>query len=87
MRSVRILLALLLALCLGTPALPPAQVHAQSFQAAKKEVTVYVTNTGKRYHRANCQYLRRSKHEMTLKDAVAAGYTPCHVCRPPVLKQ
>ncbi len=46
------------------------------------ERTVYVTNTGKRYHRENCRYLAKSKIPIKLKDALAQGYTPCHVCRP-----
>jgi hypothetical protein len=49
------------------------------------EQTVYVTRTGKKYHVAGCRYLRSSQREMNLKDAVAAGYTPCSVCNPPRL--
>jgi hypothetical protein len=48
-----------------------------------KAQTVYVTRTGKRYHRDVCRYLSMSKIRMTLKDAKAQGYTPCKVCRPP----
>lgn len=47
--------------------------------------TVYVTRTGKKYHRGSCRYLRKSKIPMKLQDAVAAGYTPCKVCVPPRL--
>jgi micrococcal nuclease len=46
---------------------------------------VYVTRTGAKYHRGHCRYLRRSKIPMKLRDAVAAGYTPCKVCVPPRL--
>jgi micrococcal nuclease len=45
--------------------------------------TVYVTRTGKRYHRANCRYLATSRISMSLKDAQAKGYTACKACRPP----
>jgi len=48
-----------------------------------KEVTVYVTRTGAKYHNAGCQYLRRSCIPMKLSDAKAAGYTPCSRCNPP----
>ncbi len=48
--------------------------------------TVYVTKTGKKYHVAGCRYLSRSQYAMKLKDAVNAGYTPCRVCNPPVLR-
>ena len=53
---------------------------------ANGEQTVYVTRTGKKYHTAGCRYLRYSQREMKLKDAVAAGYTPCRVCNPPILR-
>ena len=44
---------------------------------------VYVTNSGKKYHSAGCQYLSRSCHAIDLKDAIAEGYTPCSRCDPP----
>jgi len=47
------------------------------------QVTVYVTRTGEKYHRAGCRYLSRSMIPMTLETAKARGYTPCSVCRPP----
>lgn len=43
---------------------------------------VYVTGTGKKYHRGGCRYLRKSRIPVKLCDAIAAGYTPCRVCRP-----
>ena len=51
--------------------------------ASGEEVTVYVTRTGAKYHRAGCRYLARSSIPMPLKDA-AARYGPCSVCKPPV---
>lgn len=45
--------------------------------------TVYVTNTGKKYHRAGCSYLKKSSNPMSLSSAKAAGYTPCSRCNPP----
>jgi hypothetical protein len=56
-----------------------APVAAQSTVA-----TVYVTRTGEKYHRTDCHYLRQSRRAITLDSAVADGYTPCRVCRPPV---
>lgn len=41
---------------------------------------VYITNTGKKYHAANCSSLRKSKHAITLANAKASGYTPCSRC-------
>lgn len=47
----------------------------------EKEETVYVTNTGEKYHRAGCHHLK-SSIPMTLSEA-AKRYSPCSVCRPP----
>ena len=47
-----------------------------------KEVTVYITRTGKKYHQGNCRYLRKSAIPMSLKQA-RQYYGPCSVCRPP----
>jgi|HubBroStandDraft_6_1064221.scaffolds.fasta_scaffold35650_3 hypothetical protein len=44
---------------------------------------VYVTRTGKKYHRSTCVHLRHGKISITLKEAKAKGYTPCRVCIPP----
>lgn len=46
------------------------------------DITVYVTNTGSKYHVAGCRHLK-SQIPMTLSDAKAAGYTPCKTCNPP----
>lgn len=53
--------------------------------AVTKEIVVYVTRTGTKYHRAGCRYLARSSIPMSLKEA-AARYSPCSVCRPPVVE-
>lgn len=48
------------------------------------EVTVYVTRTGKKYHRASCRYLAKSQIPLALSEAVAR-YSPCSVCKPPTV--
>lgn len=53
-----------------------APVHVM---AAGNDV-VYITNTGKKYHAANCSSLRKSMHAITLANAKASGYTPCSKC-------
>ena len=45
--------------------------------------TVYVTETGGRYHVISCSYLRKSCYDIALEDAIVAGYTRCTVCCPP----
>ena len=48
--------------------------------------TVYVTKTGEKYHTGKCSYLRKSKIEKSLSDAVDEGYEPCSRCNPPVVE-
>jgi len=43
------------------------------------ERLVFVTRTGKKYHRAGCRYLTEEATTMPL-DAAAARYQPCSVC-------
>lgn len=42
--------------------------------------TVYVTKTGKKYHKDGCSYLKDSKIAINLYDAKAKGYEPCSKC-------
>jgi micrococcal nuclease len=48
------------------------------------DTRVYVTNSGKKYHREDCGSLGRSKIGVSLEDAIQSGYEPCKVCNPPV---
>ena len=82
MRRLFTLILALLMLCAPVAVLP-AQQPAPQKQAQTKEQIVYVTKTGKKYHRDGCRYLSRSRIPISLKDAKANGYTPCSVCRPP----
>ena len=65
---------------------PVQHIRAQSptVQLAEdpQSVTVYITRTGKKYHRDGCRYLSQSKIKTTLKEAKPNGYTPCKVCHP-----
>lgn len=51
---------------------------------ASASSTVYVTPSGKKYHRQNCRTLSRSKTVISLSidSAKSRGYTPCKVCNP-----
>lgn len=53
--------------------------------AAGGNTVVYITRTGECYHTGSCRYLKKSKIEITLADAVARGYRTCKVCCPPSL--
>lgn len=46
------------------------------------EDTVYITNTGKKYHRDGCSSLKESKIPSTRSEAEALGLGPCKKCRP-----
>lgn len=46
------------------------------------ETTVYVTRTGRKFHRKSCRYVREGARPILKKDALAAGYTPCSICKP-----
>lgn len=44
--------------------------------------TVYITKTGKKYHRSNCSSLSKSKISIDINDAKSQGYTACSKCNP-----
>ena len=56
---------------------------AQADTGNDSDPTVYVTKTGKKYHRDGCQYLKKSKIPMSLSEAKNAGLEPCSKCHPP----
>jgi hypothetical protein len=66
---------------LGTA--PPAVEEPEEETPSTTTITVYVTKTGVKYHRWNCQYLKYSCFAISLPDALARGYTACSVCDPP----
>jgi hypothetical protein len=81
MRRLLTLILIVVALVAGGTGVH-AQAPVPAPQTQPKEQTVYVTKTGKKYHRDGCRYLRSSRIPVVLKDAKANGYTPCSVCRP-----
>lgn len=58
-----------------------ARAEAEA-QAQTNAQTVYITNTGSKYHNPGCRYLKKSKIPISLGDAIAQGYEPCKVCKP-----
>lgn len=63
-----------------------AEAEAAAASAAEQnniaERTVYITNTGGKYHRDGCRYLKNSQIAISTADARAQGYEPCKVCNP-----
>lgn len=68
---------------LRPPAPITAGVVAPVLPAAASD-TVYVTHTGQKYQRNGCRYLAKSRIPLSLQEA-AASYSPCGVCKAPVL--
>lgn len=46
----------------------------------EKEVVVYITKTGTKYHFDGCDYLSKSQIPILLEEAIRRGYEPCKVC-------
>ncbi|MFH1905357.1 MAG: hypothetical protein ABIK53_07555 [bacterium] len=60
----------------------PSSATRVSSDANRNDPIVYVTRTGKCYHRDSCSYLRKSKIPMKLSEARKL-YRPCKRCKPP----
>jgi hypothetical protein len=46
-----------------------------------KAQTVYVTESGKKYHAKNCDVAKTGKKGLELSEAKKQGYEPCKVCK------
>lgn len=57
-----------------------ASVPAAYSSSDDQSETVYVTNTGSKYHSAGCRYLKKSQIPISLSEAKRQGYTACSVC-------
>lgn len=80
---MRLRLFSIFALLLFTlPAFAPIHAKETVRVVQSKSETVYITRTGKKFHRAGCQYLRQSSIAIKRSDAVAGNYQACKVCRP-----
>ena len=82
MARFAVFLALLLAIFSPIP-ISAESSRPQIYAAQQQSQTVYITRTGKKYHRAGCRYLSHSSIPISLKEAQANGYAPCRVCHPP----
>jgi len=74
------------ALARKTPA--PASAAAKIIPGRPGEwsgsgTVVYLTKSGKCYHRSTCHHLRKGGIQTTLRDAKNSGYKPCSSCKPP----
>ena len=53
------------------------------FNSPENDPIVYITKTGKNYHREGCPYTKYTKIKIRLSEAKRKGYTPCSKCKPP----
>lgn len=71
-----------------SPSLTSAQKTSSSSSSNAENVstsnsyTVYITDTGKKYHSAGCSYLKNSKHAISKDSAISQGYSACSKCNP-----
>ncbi|HWP51158.1 MAG TPA: hypothetical protein VN626_05590 [Clostridia bacterium] len=65
---------------------PPEIVQSADVDASAAEalrVTVYITETGSKYHCSGCTYLAKSCISIELETA-KQSYGPCSKCHPPI---
>jgi len=48
----------------------------------QNQATVYITKSGKRYHRKECQFARSGAQPLSRDEAIKKGKTPCRRCNP-----
>jgi methylphosphotriester-DNA--protein-cysteine methyltransferase len=46
-----------------------------------KAQTVYITDSGKKYHAKNCSMVKTGKKGLDLAEAKKQGYEPCKYCK------
>lgn len=64
---------------------PASEAKAEPQQPrSTQDVTVYITETGAKYHRSGCRYLAKSSTPVSLSQ-VKGRYGPCSVCQPPAV--
>lgn len=61
---------------------PVAESQPLVVTVATKEQVVYITKTGKKYHKGSCHHLKKSKIEIKKAKAKELGYTACGTCKP-----
>lgn len=62
---------------------PAAGDSDKADASANAEATVYVTKSGKKYHREGCRALNGGGEKLTLDQAKTKGKTACKICHPP----
>lgn len=77
----KIVMLTLCALFLSFSPLVFAQMNDKNDKNVQAAQDVYVTKSGKKYHKADCPFVQNRKPEKILKkDALAKGLAPCPKC-------
>ncbi len=58
------------------------ELYNNNVTYAGEDKTVYITKSGKRYHKDGCDSLLYTKIPTTVEEALGLGLTPCKACRP-----
>lgn len=66
----------------GLSGFAPANFTHENTRDIAKEQVVYITKTGKKYHKGSCHHLKKSKIEIKKAKAKELGYTACGTCKP-----
>lgn len=59
-----------------------AKVKSTSHHSTTHSYTVYITNTGAKFHASGCRSLRASKIPISRSAAISRGYSACGICHP-----
>jgi hypothetical protein len=63
-----------------TPAVSSQAAYTEPAASDRSSETVYITRTGKKYHRASCRHLKSNAGSMSISVAQSRGYGACSVC-------
>ena len=76
--TILVILTLLLSGC----SQPATIIAPQQNNPPISTSTVYITDSGTKYHRIGCRYLSKSSIPIDRATAINEAYTPCKVCSP-----
>ncbi len=79
----KLIICLLILGMASASAITPSSVLAKpsTKKEAKKESVVFATKRGKKYHEADCRFIRnRETTSMNIEEAEAKGLAPCGRC-------
>ena len=60
-----------------------SELNPNAEKKKNEDPIVYITKTGKKYHKGSCSSLRYSKIKIRLSEAKRKGYKACLKCKPP----